>query len=309
MYNSENKSRYIEEKESSVILTDGFLGRVFRKTSEFEEERGKDVCDWSRPEILEYYKCIGTASMDSLYTLNSTLSLYTEWCIANNLSETNQNNFTNMTNDELFPCVDLKKKHEGIITREELLDMIGYLKNESDRFIILALFEGIQGDYFTEILDAKTTDIHNGVIKLVSGRELPISKELEKIAYAAANANKYFCIGGMQEKVVDFHSAAMSDEIIKDFQNTYSTDTLARRRRIYTRLIKLLTHLGIEKRVNAASLMESGRVWYIKEELKKYNLPFETYMKFHEIRKPMEYRYGKIRSIEAYIKLHKDLFN
>ena len=51
MYNEDLKKRYIDKKESEVVLAPNFLKNTFTKTEPFEEKLNKDVSSWTRKEI------------------------------------------------------------------------------------------------------------------------------------------------------------------------------------------------------------------------------------------------------------------
>ena len=61
MYNSEIKCRYIEKKESTTGMPDGYLKRQFDKIEIFERRLDKDLCNFTVYEIIDVYKNVETA--------------------------------------------------------------------------------------------------------------------------------------------------------------------------------------------------------------------------------------------------------
>lgn len=298
MYNNEVKKRYIEEKESKDILAPGFLAKTFAKTKDFEEEFGKDVYDWTKDEVLKYYKYLNTPSQYTLNTLTATLKVYTQWCVQNGIAT--QNHYVEITTDEILSCVNEEIAGEGILTRDELLKITEDLPNWSDRFIMLALFENVRGIDFVEISNARVDAINGNKIRLCTGREIEISDELRIAAVESAKAEDYYPLTEKQGRVLTF--AHNPDLIIKEFPQANTSNEHVRGRRIYERLVRALGYLGVGKKISTTSLVESGRIWYIKNELKRYDISFEDYMISPALRNKMEDRYGKIPNKTAYMK-------
>ena len=59
-YNEELKKRYIEEKGTKNLVPYRYFLNAFKKSAEYEFEYDKDLCDWTRYEITEYYKILNS---------------------------------------------------------------------------------------------------------------------------------------------------------------------------------------------------------------------------------------------------------
>ncbi len=298
MYNAELKERYIIEKEATAILPNNYLRCNFEKVSGFERSYDRDLCNWTKMEIMEFYKYLGTASVSTLVVMNSAFSQYSQWCNQNNLVKDHQNHFSEITAEMLHHCINIGLAKQLIIVRQQLITEIRSLPNPSDQFALLALFEGIKGKDFCEILNIKTKDISDGHIKLCTGRVVRISKELENIALESASTYDYYTLGD-KGKVIPFIGDA--DSVIKDYPNvTEGTSDFIKGRRIYNKLNRAIDYLGLSSNITANALYESGRIWFIKQELEKYNMNLEEYLKSKN-RKDMENQYNSIHSINSYI--------
>ena len=84
MFNEKLKNIYIKEKSESVTLPSNYLECQFNKVEKMEEESNKDVCNFTAYEIIEYYKTLNIAALESLAVMNSHFSMYTQWCLQNN---------------------------------------------------------------------------------------------------------------------------------------------------------------------------------------------------------------------------------
>lgn len=137
MYNEELKQRYIREKRETTIIGLNFLERQFINIAGYEEELGKDLSNFTTPEIIEYYKILGSRSLESLIVINSQYSMYTQWCLQQNLVLDSQNHYLEMNNDILLQCLNQTIIDKSIVTREEFLDLIHQLPNYRDQFIFI----------------------------------------------------------------------------------------------------------------------------------------------------------------------------
>ena len=65
-------------------------------------------------------------------------------------------------------CVNKESLSQMIISREELVKRIDELPNYTDRFMMLAFFEGICGIRYSEMAEAKIDAIHgnSGILLL-----------------------------------------------------------------------------------------------------------------------------------------------
>ena len=63
MYNAEVKFRFIEEKEAETTLPNNYLNRLFNRTEIYEDQLGKDVCNFTFNEIVDMYKSMRIFSL------------------------------------------------------------------------------------------------------------------------------------------------------------------------------------------------------------------------------------------------------
>ena len=218
MYNEEIKRRYITAKEQEVVLPNNYLVIQFNRAEEMETELGKDISNFTTYEIIEYYKMGNFDSLDSLRVLNSQLSMYTQWCLQENLVKDNQNHFLEMTADILSGCVNKAMLDRKIISRETVLKWVNELPNPRDQFIMLSLFEYGKSKNFTDITNAKITDIVDNTLTLNDGRTVHISDQLKSIAEDSYETRTYYSITGKGVKTMSL--VADGEKIVKNYPNT-----------------------------------------------------------------------------------------
>ena len=159
LYNMEQKLRYIKEKENAVVLPNNYLKCQFRHVSEQEEELGKDLCNFNLYDIVEYYKIMNQTSLEYLTVLNSQFSMYTQWCLQENLVDDNQNHFFEVNIEILKNCLNKAIIDKRMIDRSQICEWCDSLPNPSDAFILLSLFEFGKSKDFKNIVELTSKDI------------------------------------------------------------------------------------------------------------------------------------------------------
>lgn len=309
MYNEKIKENWLEQYESP-ISTKKYLRNKFNQMETFEDMYSKDASNFTITEIIEYYKYISTASVEVLYVLNQAMIIYTQFCINNMIVDDNQNHYLEINNNILDSCVNKTLFYSKYVTREYVYDIVDRLKNESDKFVLLGLYEGLKGKDFCDITYARYSDIdtENGTIKLSSGRTIKISKKLQNIACLAKDEYEYYT---RNDKVFKLQDDEYPDEIVKVKSYTNSnTNSWNKGRRIYVKIQNLLK----EEFPNASlqSIWESGRIAMVKNKLKEYGLSVDDYMNLIARDKgvynlnDVVNQYGRINSIDAYMLKYKE---
>ena len=303
MYNEERKKRYIKIKENAVTLPYRSLSLLFEKTAPFEEKNGKDVCEWTPREIMDYYKYLDAYSLSSLVVVNSNLTQYTNWCLTETLVPDGQNHFQEIRPDMLNSCVNKKYLDQMIISRENLVKMVDELPNYTDRFMILAFFEGICGPKYSDMTSAKITDIHEDRIALVSGKEQPISSKLKDIATFAAEEDSYQTYGatGKSIKYSDLNESDIIFKVAK--KNRAGNNDSAMTQIVCRRFSKATEYIGLPGRMTIKNMMISGKINYIKDLMDKENLQIEEVIA--KYKKQIDTRYDVEKIISPVVFMRK----
>jgi len=305
MYNENIKTRYIQEKENTTSTPKGYLNRQFNKTESFEERFGKDICNFTVYEIIDLYKTLNISSLDSLVVLNSHLSLYTQWCIQHNLVTDCQNHFLEIDNNSLINYINTAVFEKSIITKSTLYGWISQLDNVSDAFIMLALFEGIKGKEFCELVNLKMSDFNGNKVKLCTGRELTVSDKLVSLAEESDSTMIYYSVTAGKKKKTSFLD---EDLIIKNYPNCKDTDSFYQGRRIYRRLLRNFESMGVSKWMRPNSLVDSGKIDFINTRSKELGITALEYIYDPECVKEFDYRYeyDMTRLRVSFIKKYKE---
>lgn len=297
MYNEERKLRYIEEKAKNIDTPQDIILRRFRQAEEMEISLQKDVADFTAYELMDFYKRRNFAALDTLIVTDSLLADYTDWCIAQSLVKDGQNHHVELTAEILKQCVNNVKQSRKILTREQLMGIIEhgnnghFLTNAVDKFVLLALFEGIKGNDLSDLTTLKLSDFNGNIVHLKSGREFEVSNDLVKYATLASSTYEYETLSLTKPKPMPLDG----EEVIKRYCNSAEeVDDFRRGRRVYTKIKKILNWLDLDKEISANTIYESGRIHFIKERAKELNESIYDYLTTCLTDKEYLKRYQKI---------------
>lgn len=300
MFNEERKMRFIEERKDEAVLPAGYLENQFNKVKDMETELNKDLCNFTAYEIKEYYKMLGIASIQSLTVMNSQFSLYTNWCLQHNLVKDNQNHFLEITYDMLNDCINKALLDMKVVTRQTIISWINKLENPQDKFIILALFEGIKGKEKCELAKLRPEDISGNIATLCTGRKIEISDELVGIIKDCINTDEYYSKSGKTYKFID------TGYIIKDIFNAKEeVDSYQLGRRIYYSIRRTMKMLDKTNIITATSIVESGKLDMIKRRSDELGINVKEYI-YSDYIKEVEEKYDCTIIDTVYFRKYKD---
>lgn len=308
MYNEERKKRYIKIKEDAVTLPYRSLELLFEKTEPFEEKNGRDVCEWTTQEIMEYYKYRDAYSLSSLVVCNSNLTQYTNWCLTETLVPDGQNHYQEIRPDMLESCVNKEFLSKLIISREDIIRIIDELSNYTDRYMMLAFFEGICGIRYSEMVNAIIDDIDGDMISLCSGRVIPISDKLKEIAEFAAAEESYQTYGpsGKCIKYSDLNPSGAIFKVVK--KNRPIADDSSMVQIVCRRFVKAVDYLGLPKRMTIKNMILSGKINFIKEIMEREGKSIEEVIVDNRDEINARYNIDQIKSSAVFLRKYRQYF-
>ena len=291
MYNQELKERYRIEKESYTTVSAYYFSSLFKRTEPFEEQLDKDACNFTTYEIINMYKTLAIMSLDTIATMNSNLSMYTQWCIQENLVNDYQNHYLEITRDMMASFVNKLAMDKKVVSREQVLDWCQQLPNPSDSFCLLGLFEGIRGGGYLELALAKMEDFHDNIFIAYNGREIKVSFTLIEYAKQSNETIEYQSISRNMEKEVNLIE---NGRIIKDYPNVRRTESLpVLRRRTQSRLARIFNYMGILEYMNGNDIRMSGVIEMINSRCKELGINGKDYIYgigIEEIKKQYDFK-------------------
>ena len=294
MYNEEFKTNYIKETEFRNNSASTNIDLLFRRIAPYEEKIGHDLYDFSIMEIIDYYKSLCTSSLESLMIMNNQYKLYTAYAMKNGLVRDNQNHYDEIDNSVLNSCVNLGLLNAKIISKENLLLYLesNDVENVSDKFLALAIFEGICGKGCSELIDLTFNDFDGNIVNLKTGRQLEVSDKLVEWARESSEIFEYYDINYSRsnKKYLDG-----DPRIIKRMANSTSEDPYRLQRAIGRRLDRLVDRTMCHA-FEPRALLDSGRIEMARGFLNN-ETDWNKALKNSEVIK----RYGAISSTPRFI--------
>lgn len=255
-YNPETKSEYIIEKNSTTALPKYYLERLFSYVKSAEERLGKDICEFTVPEIKDMYITQDISSAESITVMNSHLALYTQYCCEKNLVPDCQNHFIEIKDFNQY--ISKGKFKDRIITRKQLLNYVSQLPNVSDAVVLLALFEGLKGENYIELTDLSIHDMNSNGVLNVGDRSILLSAELSNYIRESSEEYTYYSMTQKMERTIKLVDE-FEGQVVKQQPNATSDDQFYKGRRIYNRIQRCIDYLGMNN-IRGNSLAESGKI-------------------------------------------------
>lgn len=303
MFNAEYKERFMAERNAEVIMSKGYLECQFKKVSSMEHNLNKDVSNFTFYEITEYYKLLNTYSVNALRVLNSHFSLYTQWCLQQNLVKDGQNHFLELRTEDYDSCINKGLLDSKILPKDTIIEWVDELPNPRDQFILLGLFEGIKGKDFCELANLKPKDVNVNSVRLCTGRTIQISDKLVNIIRDCISEKIYYSTTGKEKKTMPLIDRGY---IIKDYPNTKDdVSEFQRGRQIYNSIQRIMQFEEVYPTISANQIFESGKLHMIKERSKELGINCIDYIRSEKISE-VEEKYNCTIIKKSYIIKYKD---
>lgn len=286
MYNKEMKEGFIENYIRSRVVQKTSVYGLFRKIQIHEENLCKDACEFTKDEILQMYKSLGSRSVYTLLNNNVILKAYCAWQKHYNGLDT-KTEYENLTIEDLRLCVN--EKTSKLLSREEITEIEEQLLNVTDSAIIECLFEGIAGPSMRDItsLSKEMLDKENKCLIFPDGRVFDISEKLCRLLEEAFDEDTYICYG----ETLRIKKLIGIGKLFKERDNTYASDSDDRRfRAVYRKIQVIRDYVGI-KELTMKGIAAAGFLHYLKMYLNESELSLKEFLQTDKGIRLMD-RYG-----------------
>ena len=286
MYNNNDKIRF-----TATINLDQYPERywelVFEKSEQLEEMYNKDLYNFTKKEIIGFYKYLDSKSLDYLMVMNLNLIKYAQWALQETLIVDGQNHFAEITNNELSECVNKFGINESIITKERLSELLNKIHAAKEKFIIIALFEGIKGVKYQEIVHANIKDINitKNTMKLCTGRTVEVSNDLIRIAKEADAEVEYISPKGKKYTLYG-EPGGLCKYVRQDISEENRGDVVGKTIR------NVLDTIGASKYITINSIFTSGLIHKINQFAERDGSSAEEVLSNPDHIKYLENQYG-----------------
>ncbi len=268
MYNEERKQEYMRYIVEDLGQTTQSITALFRKTEDYEKLLNKDLCDFTFSEIDKLLSAFSASSVNAIRKNISVLRKYTDWCCSCNISIDNINHYDeiNMNVENLQKY--LNKESSVCPDRSQILTDISKFKNNSDKFLILALFEGVRTEEAGELFQAKISKLNGNILTFENGEKRVLSKELIELAIASSQEEEYISFTGAALAL------KMEGNIVNSRNNVRSNIMENLNLRLTNRLIALRREMNMPY-LTIPRLYTAGIVDQFRRIMKKYGVSKE----------------------------------
>lgn len=206
MYNPDRKNRFLNENYPNES-TRATYKTTLASVKIFEEEKDKDICDFSLSEAVEVLIGLKKKTFKSLDVTQSILVKYIDWTIEEKYSKTFINSFKLIDKEDLQKYTHQIAQKNSYIDREKLFDVVGQLYNNIDKAIPLLFFEGVKGrskgeHTFEELRNLRFRDLIPELNTIIvtrddnTDRPVSVDPRTMKILIAASQETEYYKLNG-----------------------------------------------------------------------------------------------------------------
>ncbi|GIP18523.1 hypothetical protein J40TS1_41650 [Paenibacillus montaniterrae] len=272
LYNEPIKTQYLSRYRN--YDTKEVYGRIFKKSASLERRNQQDLYDFTEDQlkcfVIDVLKPKTRESSRSIY---STISSYIDWAMQEGLSSHSENPWKKRNTDYIYDLVIPVKNYMSYEEKQFILDK---LVNAQDKFIIEALWNGIQGDKLNELVSLRIEDVHSPTNSIAIANEhnerkrhiIAFDAQLCALAHAANEQRVYIKRNGQcsENTISDSADLVESGFIIKH-SNTKHRGRLTHTTHytIYNRveMLRSLPELAqFNKVLVTKNIVRSGMIYY-----------------------------------------------
>jgi len=275
MYNESAKTRYLERYRNKD--TKEVYGRIFKKSALLEYKHQKDLCNFTEEQLKQFViDILQPKTKESSRSIYSTISSYIDWAIQEGISSHEENPWHKRSTDYIYSLVIPVKNYMSFQEKQYVLKT---LVNAQDKFIVEALWNGIQGDKLIELITLKMEQVNPTLNKVVITDDqnrvkrevIAFDEQLCDLALMANEQRLYVKKNGQcSENTISEHADLVnSDYIIKH------SNTKHRGNRAYTTHYTVYNRIEMFRSLNelqqfsnvlvTKNIVRSGMIYWAKQ--------------------------------------------
>lgn len=277
MYKEVQKEEFISYYLRSRVIGENTPRTIFAFTEKFERTKGKDVSTFTKEEILEMLKAKKYRAVYSVQNMTVLLKHYTEYAKGMGREFIENNNYKDITKDEMQACLDENAVNSLILSREDVNDIQDGMLNYTDKAILECLFSGIAGHHLIDLtsLSYKSLNQKTKQLRLTDGKIVPISQKLCDLLIRAFEETEMISYG----ETMRVSKMSGAGNLYKEKANAYKEANEERKFRwVLRRVVIWREHFGIPV-LTMKTISLSGLVHAITEGMKATELPLRDYLK------------------------------
>ncbi|WP_106768030.1 tyrosine-type recombinase/integrase [Paenibacillus faecalis] len=268
LFNAEQKNMFLKDLSSNTYTA--YL-RILTRAAKLEEQFEKDLYDFNIYEIERLIFYINPKTLSSVTSAVSIIQNYIRWAIAQDLRKDNLNPLDAIAGLKFYKkFIDTSNKL--LFSSSEIEEITGGLVNYQDSAIVQAIFEGVNGKKYSEILNLTIHDIDEKNNELLlkndindfkqQERKLKVSPELIKMLIKASQETEYYKNNGHPSENILSKIAPLCEShfVFRNSRlNTKETDR-ADYHLIFRRLSKIAEWNG-QPYLNGMNIRKSGMIY------------------------------------------------
>ncbi|KMY49647.1 site-specific integrase [Peribacillus loiseleuriae] len=200
LYNEELKMAFLDRYENKS--TRNTMINVFKWSAKTEKPLNRDLYEFTLNEIRLVLVDMNSSSIDSIRSNGRFISYYLDWIIGEGY-KVNENPLNGLLNEWYENIYDSSKK--TIFTEKEINEMEKALVNAQDAVVLKLLFEGVEGEGLSELLNLQEKDVNfdTGILSLRNDsgekREIEVSEGSLNLIRQAIKNVPYALKNGLSE--------------------------------------------------------------------------------------------------------------
>jgi hypothetical protein len=273
MFNELQKNRYLENCKYEPNTIESSIKVLFNKSELAEMHFEKDLCDFNRLEIIDMFKGFDSKSHRYLYGACLHFSEYYTWCQQEGLTNNNINEFAkNMVwtiIKEVIPPEEISDKFFGF---DQIIQYLNNLTDFRDKFVLYAIWLGIKGKNYSELINIKMSDYNEETkeLSLKTGRKIKVDDIFYNIMWQADDSLYYKELEIENESKRFMYKYVQNGYVLKsrngDEFNPVNPGLIT------TSLLRIKEECG-NKFISQASVYSNGMINFIKNKYKEnYNI-------------------------------------
>ncbi len=307
MYTTEMEvESFLSEYRRSRVIIEATVRASLNRALGFENQFQKPFYKFTVDEILEMYKSTHAISDRSLQNTNLILKHAARWMIDKQKLNTNSA-YEDITKELILGCVDVSKRKNMILTKDDLEEIQSNLLNWTDKGILQMLFLGAGGNWLKELTFFSMSQVSrkDGLVYMKTGKVIPITEDDYELIRKACNEEELMSFGETSRisKVESYGFFKRRFNSLSASDDPNDEQDLERRFRfIQRRLLLISKDLGVQ--LTSGGLQTSGLLHHLKQGVEESGLTFREYVKTSEA-KELARRYDIFSSLAPQILLEK----
>jgi integrase len=143
MFNEERKRWFINDSDY-IASTVWVLEQLFNTTERIENQKNKDLCEFSPKDVIDLLRSFNSKSRKTLGSKCSYLAKYYNWCLQKGFTDDIENKFeTSIVKNVIEDLVPADMLNRKIFTFKDIDELITDIPQVEYKCFIYCIFSGL----------------------------------------------------------------------------------------------------------------------------------------------------------------------